>query len=93
MEDNEPFQDLANCSGECFVKSGTFPFTCYDNECKDEWNECKSDKDCKKAIACSNTCFGDEDCQKDCSDKISGDIAEKFFTCSLKCFSNHFNKH
>jgi len=46
MEDNQPFQDLADCSTDCFVKSGTFPFTCYANECKDEFSECHADKEC-----------------------------------------------
>lgn len=89
MLDNKPFQNLANCQGECFVKGGVFPFTCFGNECKSQWSACQNDKDCQKAIDCGNTCFGDEDCMKECGNKIPGRLASNLFQCSAECFANH----
>ena len=85
MEDNTAFQNLANCSGKCMESAGVMPFTCLSGKCSSQWSSCQANKSCAKAIACSNTCFGDEDCMKDCAEKIPGQLASSLFSCVGEC--------
>ena len=87
--DNKPFQDLANCNAQCMIKSNTFPFSCYGNECKTQFAACQNNKDCQEAINCGNTCFGDEDCMKECNSKIPSKIYLDLYECTNECFSKH----
>mmetsp|Transcript_4799 Transcript_4799/g.6874 ORF Transcript_4799/g.6874 Transcript_4799/m.6874 type:complete len:218 (+) Transcript_4799:64-717(+) len=85
MADNDAFQAVANCDGKCLIKAGVFPFTCFGDQCASEFSDCQNDKTCSEALACSNTCFGDEDCFKSCSSDVSGKVGQALFSCVTKC--------
>jgi len=88
LEDNENFQALMNCEGNCNIQAGVMGYDCLKNQCASEWQACQASSSCQANLGCANTCFTYDICLQGCSHTATDPTMISLLNCQISCISS-----